>query len=139
MGPWPYLARAALLLVFLGVCTVRSDTPANCTYPDLLGTWVFQVGPRGPRSHVNCSVMEPKEENVHVVVHLKKLDTAYDEFGNSGHFTLIYNQGFEIVLNDYKWFAFFKDVTDFISQLFMQLGTVGIYDLPHLKNKLVIK
>lgn len=57
MGPWPYLARAALLLVFLGVCTVRSDTPANCTYPDLLGTWVFQVGPRGPRSHVNCSVM----------------------------------------------------------------------------------
>nr|AAB21465.1 cathepsin J peak 3 [rats, liver, Peptide Partial, 23 aa] [Rattus sp.] len=22
------------------------DTPANETYPDLLGTWVFQVGPR---------------------------------------------------------------------------------------------
>ncbi|XP_028630468.1 dipeptidyl peptidase 1 isoform X3 [Grammomys surdaster] len=135
MGPWTHSLRAPLLLVLLGVCTVRSDTPANCTYPDLLGTWVFQVGPRGFRSDINCSVMEPTEEKV--VIHLKKLDTAYDELGNSGHFTLIYNQGFEIVLNDYKWFAFFKDVTDFISQLFMQLGTVGMYDLPHLRNKLV--
>uniref|UniRef100_A0ABK0L8F4 Cathepsin C n=1 Tax=Rattus norvegicus TaxID=10116 RepID=A0ABK0L8F4_RAT len=135
MGPWTHSLRAALLLVLLGVCTVSSDTPANCTYPDLLGTWVFQVGPRHPRSHINCSVMEPTEEKV--VIHLKKLDTAYDEVGNSGYFTLIYNQGFEIVLNDYKWFAFFKDVTDFISQLFMQLGTVGMYDLPHLRNKLV--
>lgn len=106
MGPWTHSLRAALLLVLLGVCTVSSDTPANCTYPDLLGTWVFQVGPRHPRSHINCSVMEPTEEKV--VIHLKKLDTAYDEVGNSGYFTLIYNQGFEIVLNDYKWFAFFK-------------------------------
>ncbi|PNI57163.1 CTSC isoform 6, partial [Pan troglodytes] len=30
------------------------------------------------------------------------------------------------------------DVTDFISHLFMQLGTVGIYDLPHLRNKLAM-
>lgn len=57
MGPWTHSLRAALLLVLLGVCTVSSDTPANCTYPDLLGTWVFQVGPRHPRSHINCSVM----------------------------------------------------------------------------------
>uniref|UniRef100_A0A8C9Q0W5 Cathepsin C n=1 Tax=Spermophilus dauricus TaxID=99837 RepID=A0A8C9Q0W5_SPEDA len=137
MGPWPRSLLAGLLLSLCGVWTVRCDTPANCTYPDLLGTWVFQVGPVGSQRDINCSVMEPPEKKV--VVHLKKLDTAYDDFGNSGHFTIIYNQGFEIVLNDYKWFAFFKDVTDLISQLFMHLGTVGIYDLPHLRNKLVIK
>ncbi|XP_027798291.1 dipeptidyl peptidase 1 isoform X1 [Marmota flaviventris] len=106
MGPWPHSLLAGLLLLLCGVWTVRCDTPANCTYPDLLGTWVFQVGPVGSQRDINCSVMGPPEKKV--VVHLKKLDTAYDDFGNSGHFTIIYNQGFEIVLNDYKWFAFFK-------------------------------
>ncbi|XP_061262003.1 dipeptidyl peptidase 1 isoform X2 [Bos javanicus] len=137
MGPWSGSRLAALLLLVYGTGSVRGDTPANCTYPDLLGTWVFQVGSSGSQRDVNCSVMGPPEKKV--VVHLKKLDTAYDDFGNSGHFTIIYNQGFEIVLNDYKWFAFFKDVTDLISQFFMQLGTVGMYDIPHLRNKLVIK
>uniref|UniRef100_A0A452EIL2 Cathepsin C n=1 Tax=Capra hircus TaxID=9925 RepID=A0A452EIL2_CAPHI len=134
MGPRLGSWLAALLLLVCGAGSVRGDTPANCTYPDLLGTWVFQVGPSGSQRDVNCSVMGPPEKKV--VVHLKKLDTAYDDFGNSGHFTIIYNQGFEIVLNDYKWFAFFKDVTDLISQFFMQLGTVGMYDIPHLRNKL---
>ncbi|KAB0406733.1 hypothetical protein E2I00_005464, partial [Balaenoptera physalus] len=112
MGPWPGSPLAALLLLL-----IRASN----------------VGRSGSQREVNCSVMGPPEKKV--VVHLKKLDTAYDSFGNSGHFTIIYNQGFEIVLNDYKWFAFFKDVTDFISQFFMQLGTVGIYDMPHLRNK----
>lgn len=106
MGPESSLPLAALLLFLSGVRTVLCDTPANCTYPDLLGTWVFQVGPSGSQRDINCSVMGPPEKKV--VVHLKKLDTAYDDLGNSGHFTIIYNQGFEIVLKDYKWFAFFK-------------------------------
>ncbi|XP_066226522.1 dipeptidyl peptidase 1 isoform X1 [Saccopteryx leptura] len=106
MGPRPRSLLAALLLFLCCFGAGHCDTPANCTYPDLLGTWVFQVGPGGSQRDVNCSVMGPPEKKV--VVHLKKLDTAYDDVGNSGHFTIIYNQGFEIVLNDYKWFAFFK-------------------------------
>uniref|UniRef100_A0A5F5PIP6 Cathepsin C n=1 Tax=Equus caballus TaxID=9796 RepID=A0A5F5PIP6_HORSE len=137
MGPWSGSFLAAFLVLLSTVGPARCDTPANCTYPDLLGTWVFQVGRSGSQRDVNCSVVGPPEKKV--VVHLEKLDTAYDDLGNSGHFTIVYNQGFEIVLNDYKWFAFFKDVTDFVSQLFMQLGTVGIYDLPHLRNKLALK
>lgn len=31
------------------------DTPANCTYEDLLGTWVFQASRGGQDKGINCS------------------------------------------------------------------------------------
>ncbi|PSN58037.1 Dipeptidyl peptidase 1 [Blattella germanica] len=39
-------------------------------------------------------------------VDLRYPDVAIDEFGNRGHWTLIYNQGFEITINQRNFFAF---------------------------------
>ncbi|XP_067842427.1 dipeptidyl peptidase 1 [Heptranchias perlo] len=97
---------ALSLLCLFGVGTVVADTPANCTYEDLLGTWVFHVGQEGQDRNVDCTKMGRPVKSV--TVHLQTLDVAESALGNTGFFTLIYNQGFEVVLGDYKWFAFFK-------------------------------
>ncbi|XP_072899465.1 dipeptidyl peptidase 1 [Hemitrygon akajei] len=103
------MARCLCVLFFLAVLATGStfaDTPANCSYEDLLGTWVFHVGQEGQDRNVDCSNMGPPIKTV--TVHLQKLDIAESEDGTFGFFTLIYNQGFEVVLDNYKWFGFFK-------------------------------
>lgn len=53
---------ALVCLLLLWVEGSRGDTPANCIYEDLLGTWVFQVSRGGHDETVNCSA-EGKKQN----------------------------------------------------------------------------
>nr|XP_055053451.1 dipeptidyl peptidase 1 [Misgurnus anguillicaudatus] len=96
----------SVLALFLFVSGSVADTPANCTYEDLLGTWVFSVSDVGQDRTINCSSTGKVVRTV--TVDLQKLYVAVDDIGHTGFFTLIYNQGFEVVINDYKWFGFFK-------------------------------
>ncbi|XP_066443226.1 dipeptidyl peptidase 1-like [Eleutherodactylus coqui] len=107
MEKLPVLLVAALLAVWSR--PALSDIPVNCSFPDLEGTWTFHVSPSkgGLRSKdIDCSQLGPVEDSPKFTI--KPLDVAEDEFGNIGFVTLIYNQGFELVVNGYKWFAFFK-------------------------------
>ncbi|XP_053378228.1 dipeptidyl peptidase 1-like [Mercenaria mercenaria] len=97
-----------ILVLLCGLVCVFADTPANCTYEDIEGKWIFQIGKMGYDNTVNCSgfpsVFNPAESQLTVSLHFPNL--AIDQFGNRGFWTLVYNQGFEVVIGGRKFFAF---------------------------------
>ena len=96
---------ALFVLFLLSFCAVISaDTPANCTYEEIRGTWTFSVGEGGNDNTIDCS----KEFKVvsELQVDLLFPDIVMDGDGNLGFWTMIYNQGFEVQLNGKKYFAF---------------------------------
>ena len=50
-----YSILSVILSVIALINTVKSDTPANCTYEDIRGVWVLHEGPRLNDKNVNCS------------------------------------------------------------------------------------
>nr|XP_054751557.1 dipeptidyl peptidase 1-like isoform X2 [Lytechinus pictus] len=94
-----------LLLATTVPVFVVGDTPANCTYEDVAGEWVFEVSGYGGDNKIDCAKPGPVTYKLHV--QLLFPDVAVDlEYGTKGFWTLIYNQGFEVVLNNRKYFAF---------------------------------
>lgn len=49
--------KAFLLCLVVLCCFGGSlgDTPANCTYEELLGSWVFQISTVGQDKSIDCS------------------------------------------------------------------------------------
>ncbi|XP_042905830.1 dipeptidyl peptidase 1 [Parasteatoda tepidariorum] len=94
----------AALLGILVAC-VGADTPANCTYEDVRGTWMFYEGERSGESDLDCSNFRGPTLNS-MKFELLFPNIAVDELGNKGYWTIVYNQGFEVVINYRKYFAF---------------------------------
>eukprot|EP00118_Oscarella_pearsei_P028816 m.3010 g.3010 ORF g.3010 m.3010 type:complete len:457 (+) comp9006_c0_seq1:42-1412(+) len=96
------LSTVAFVLIAY-VAVIRCDTPANCTYEETQGSWVVQVGPGGHDNTLDCSEFVSQST---FTVDLHYPDSAVDEHGNKGFWTMIYNQGYELVINGRKYFAF---------------------------------
>jgi len=92
-----------LLSAFLTVPTY-ADTPANCTFEDVEGSWIFYESERSQGSDIDCS------SQVAVVakfkVDLKYPNIAVEQFGNIGTWTMVYNQGFEVTVSGRSYFAY---------------------------------
>src|SRR6218665_3832749 len=76
------------LLSLLGVA--HADTPANCTYEDIRGYWMFDETPRYDDNSENCSKADFSPSNVHqVYFRLDFPNVAVDPNGNMGTWTMI--------------------------------------------------
>ena len=97
------VAALVLVLVSFGAL-ISADTPANCTYEDIRGSWLFSIGQGGYDNTINCSLSFAAVSEFQV--DLLFPDIAIDGDGNEGFWTMIYNQGFEVQINNKKYFAF---------------------------------
>jgi cathepsin C len=104
-----FYKRQAMILYYLSIFVftvggVLCDTPANCTYEDIEGIWDFYETARNGDADIVCSKQGHAVERL--TVFLTYPNTAKDEFGNLGTWTMVYNQGFEVVVNGRSYFGF---------------------------------
>lgn len=126
-----------LMFVIVAICivlfptVVKSDTPANCHYDDIVGTWNFYIGPGGHDRKLVCS----DDHYLHIArktqIRLYFPNLAFDEMNNNGTWTMIYNQGFEIKINNQKMFAFsqYKAVGDKYVSLCHKIKTGWVHNV----------
>ncbi|KAJ8301667.1 hypothetical protein KUTeg_020654 [Tegillarca granosa] len=98
--------KVVLVVLLCFIVHASADTPANCTYEDIRGKWTFQIGPGGHDRTLNCSSFTGDSSSQSITFDLLFPDLVMDENGNKGFWTIIYNQGFEVVINGRKYFAF---------------------------------
>jgi len=99
------MLRALLLLMGTLVWSrVRADTPANCTYDDIVGSWTFYETERSGDNSIDCTKQGAAVEKLKL--ELVFPSSAMDQFGNAGTWTMIYNQGFEVTVNGRTYFGF---------------------------------
>lgn len=96
----PLVALAVMALV----APSWGDTPANCTFEDIAGSWNFYEGLPVSDAGIQCPTHNAFTKKFAVL--LEYPDTAQDQFGNLGTWTIIYNQGFEVRIMGRVYFAF---------------------------------
>jgi len=102
-----------ILLLILSACFLAgpaaADTPANCTFEDVEGSWIFYESERSQGSNIDCTSQVPAVTKFRV--DLKYPNVAVDQFGNVGTWTMVYNQGFEVTVAGRSYFAY-SDYTE---------------------------
>ncbi|CAG2181141.1 unnamed protein product, partial [Oppiella nova] len=119
-----YCLSALLLAV-----SVSADTPANCSYEEIRGVWEFSESVRTANRSEKCDLTVKLVDKIRI--ELQYPNTAVDHLGNRGTWTLIYNQGFEVIINDRKYFAFsdYKQVGTKVTSICNQTSAGWSHDV----------
>jgi len=111
-------------LTLLGA-VVRADLPVHCLRHQIVGEWEFTLAPPSPK-RTSCGHQKPDNQDQQPPldfvtaaagskrrVTLSDPNVANSDSGDSGSWTMIYDEGFEVVLGDQVFFGFSK--FDFIN------------------------
>jgi len=115
------LPTVAALIAALALRIGLADLPVHCLRHQVAGDWEFTLGPLGAKRS-SCGHRKP--DNQLQQPHMKFLEeqgtltkqkfslqdpsTVTSEDGGSGTWTMIYDEGFEVAMGDFVYFAFSK-------------------------------
>lgn len=123
------LLRAARLLYVLRLALTGADLPVHCLQPEVAGGWTFFLGASEPRETPppcgheapdrNADHLEQPPEKLlaassaaeRVELELRSPDSAWrlhdsGTLSRAGHWTMVYDEGFEVTLDARVFFAF---------------------------------
>ncbi|KAG8227420.1 hypothetical protein J437_LFUL000429 [Ladona fulva] len=101
-----HLFACLAIFCLVNVRSSNADIPAHCLYDSVVGTWRLHEGHRNGTNEIQCS--ESFDPQSTTVVELSYPNVAIDNYGNAGTWTLIYDQGFEVIVNGRSYFTFFS-------------------------------
>ncbi|XP_018016814.1 dipeptidyl peptidase 1-like [Hyalella azteca] len=94
----------SLLVVAVTFELGAADLPVECYFSDIQGTWTFYESARDGSPGMACDTVD--EVVYQKTIKLRFPNTAEDEFGNIGTWTMVYDQGFEVRVGGRSYFAF---------------------------------
>jgi cathepsin C len=92
-----------------------ADLPVHCLYATTKGTWRYELTDQTSDSSIvkKCDIRSEITATQKMEINLAVPNIASDAAsGNKGTWTLIYDQGFEVIINNNKYFAFFNYTMD---------------------------
>lgn len=110
-------------LIFSYLSAVRADLPVHCLRHQITGLWEFTLGPKTPKRS-SCGHANPDRQGdqpgngvltfsdypegklTKKQIRLGMPNQASTDFDPNGSFTMIYDEGFEVVVDGLSFFAF---------------------------------